>query len=71
MAYYNICPICGATLDPNEVCLCKQESEERAARWEKMTKEESGGQLCLLPETEKEKTRNENGRFYQNEQNDN
>ncbi len=54
MAYYNICPKCGATLDPNEVCDCERESKERAAKWEKLTKEERGGQLCLLTETEKE-----------------
>ena len=71
MSYYNICPHCGARLDPCEKCDCVERSERNAAKWEKMTKEESGGQLCLLPETEKEKTRNENGRFYQNEQNDN
>lgn len=63
MAYYNICPKCGATLDPNEVCDCERESKERAAKWEKLTKEERGGQLCLLPETEKERTGNETGKF--------
>ena len=61
------CEICGAHLDFSEKCDCQEISARNAAKWEKMTKEESGGQLCLLPETEKEKTRNENGRFYPNE----
>ena len=28
MPYYNICELCGATLDPNEKCTCLQEKKE-------------------------------------------
>lgn len=27
MAYYNECPLCGATLDPGERCDCQDEEE--------------------------------------------
>ncbi len=29
MAYYNECPICGANLDPGEVCYCLEEHKKR------------------------------------------
>lgn len=57
MAYYTLCPNCGARLDPGEKCDCREQAKKNAEKWEKMTKEESGGQLCLLPETEKEKNK--------------
>ena len=31
MAYYRLCPICGAALDPGEVCEDCREKEEAAA----------------------------------------
>lgn len=31
MAYYRICPECGAALDPGEVCDCKKETARSAA----------------------------------------
>lgn len=29
MAFYNTCPLCGATLDPGERCDCEIEQEKR------------------------------------------
>lgn len=29
MAYYRSCPICGALLDPGEVCDCRKENAEK------------------------------------------
>ncbi|MDD3230534.1 MAG: hypothetical protein PHE09_15145 [Oscillospiraceae bacterium] len=29
MGYYNLCPICGASLDPGEHCDCDQEKREK------------------------------------------
>jgi hypothetical protein len=29
MPYYNICEICGATLDPGERCTCKADKKEK------------------------------------------
>lgn len=31
MAYFNVCPSCGANLDPGEVCSCKKEMSAPAA----------------------------------------
>lgn len=28
MPYYNICALCGATLDPGEKCTCREEKAE-------------------------------------------
>lgn len=30
MAFYNTCPLCGATLDPGERCDCESEQEKRS-----------------------------------------
>lgn len=32
MAYYNICPDCGASLDPGERCDCRDRAEEKPKR---------------------------------------
>lgn len=32
MAYYNVCPDCGAYLDPGEPCDCKDRVEEKPMR---------------------------------------
>lgn len=54
LAFYRICPDCGAYLDPGEQCSCheehmlKQEKREKAIIFiEKMMKEEKNGQLRL------------------------
>lgn len=54
MAFYRICPDCGAYLDPGEQCSCheehmlKQKKREKAIIFiEKMMKEEKNGQLRL------------------------
>lgn len=38
MAYYNICPDCGAHLDPGERCDCKHDKRERAESMSRMIK---------------------------------
>mgnify|MGYP006993005428 CR=1 FL=1 len=52
MAFYRICPDCGAYLDPGEQCSCHEEcliemerKEKATAFVEKMMKEEKNGQL--------------------------
>lgn len=54
MAFYRICPDCGAYLDPGEQCNCHEEymmerekKEKATAFVEKMMKEERNGQLRL------------------------
>lgn len=47
MAYYNVCPICGANLDPGERCTCQEERREREKRRAKQIQEEKDGQLVL------------------------
>lgn len=54
MAFYRICPDCGAYLDPGEQCSCHEEhliemerKEKATAFVEKMVKEERNGQLRL------------------------
>lgn len=40
MAFYNVCPYCGANLDPGERCDCKEQQSEqqKAAEKEKEVK---------------------------------
>lgn len=35
MAFYNVCPHCGANLDPGERCDCKEQQSERQQAAEK------------------------------------
>lgn len=35
MAFYNVCPHCGANLDPGERCDCKEQQSERRQAAEK------------------------------------
>lgn len=35
MAFYNVCPYCGANLDPGERCDCKEQQGERQQAAEK------------------------------------
>ena len=30
MPFYDVCPLCGATLDPSEQCNCEKEKEEKS-----------------------------------------
>lgn len=45
--YYNICPLCGAYLDPGEKCDCEKEYNEYIKRVRKMVKvpDAEGGQI--------------------------
>lgn len=54
MAFYRICPHCGANLDPGEHCSCDEEflldrerKEKATAFVERTLKEEKNGQLRL------------------------
>ena len=48
MAYYRICPNCGAALDPGEKCDCEDEENQRQIRAEQLYKQEAGsGQLTF------------------------
>lgn len=40
--YFNICPICGANLDPGERCDCQEKEEAASGR----SRTESGAQEC-------------------------
>ena len=40
--YFNICPICGANLDPGEPCDCQGKEEAASGR----SRTESGAQEC-------------------------
>lgn len=49
MAFYNVCPKCGAHLDPGEPCDCEQEQE----RWsefygQRMKMDRRTGQYSLI-----------------------
>ncbi len=49
MAYYNICPQCGAHLDPGEKCSCMEERELRQRFFEQQLRVESkGGQYAFV-----------------------
>lgn len=48
MAYYNICPNCGANLDPGEPCDCEDADKKREEFYLKHMKENPGtGQFVL------------------------
>ena len=49
MAYYNVCPDCGASLDPGEKCDCQEESEEKQEYFSQHLKMEPGArQLAFV-----------------------
>lgn len=49
MAYYSICPDCGASLDPGEKCTCREERELQQDFFTKHLKMEPGaGQLAFV-----------------------
>lgn len=54
MAYYNVCPECGAFLDPGERCDCQSnkaleeaEKKKREREFQKLFIESKNGQLRL------------------------
>ena len=49
VAYYSICPDCGASLDPGEKCSCREEAEEKQDYFAKHLKmEPEAGQLAFV-----------------------
>lgn len=48
MAFYNVCPKCGANLDPNERCDCEEtEEKEKKARDQLLVMEKGSNQLTF------------------------
>ncbi|MCM1179948.1 MAG: hypothetical protein NC347_06810 [Clostridium sp.] len=55
MAYYNVCPNCGAHLDPGEPCDCKDRVEEKPKMSVLHTEvEQHTGQLRMILRRENE-----------------
>lgn len=54
--YYNVCPDCGANLDPGERCDCKSEKKRREEIYRSMIRVDETNQLSLNLEGEYEKT---------------
>lgn len=55
MAYYNICPDCGAHLDPGEACDCQDRMEEKKIKAVSCTEtEQHTGQLRMILRRENE-----------------
>lgn len=49
MAYFNICPECGAYLDPGEPCDCKEEQEKQSEFYSQiMRADHRTGQYSLI-----------------------
>ncbi len=51
MAYYHICPKCGAHLDPGEKCDCREKEEKFRKQEEeirKVIRTERSGQMVLV-----------------------
>lgn len=72
MAFYRICPDCGAYLDPGEQCSCHEErliemerKEKATAFVEKMMKEERNGQLRLAVQEVKMLTAKDLEKYHQ------
>lgn len=42
MAFYNVCPKCGANLDPNERCDCEETAEKEKKRRDQLLVMEKG-----------------------------
>ncbi len=47
MAYYHICPKCGAALDPGEKCDCEKEEHETQKLYRQKIKAGSTGQYSF------------------------
>lgn len=54
IAYYRICPDCGANLDPGEVCDCKDRAEEPRKPVLRTEVEQRTGQLRMILRRENE-----------------
>lgn len=54
--YYNVCPECGAHLDPGEPCDCKDEKLRMDEEYERMFRMDDSHQLQLNLEAMYEKT---------------
>lgn len=55
MAYYKVCPNCGAYLDPGEPCDCKDRAEEKPRKPALRTEvEQHTGQLRMILRRENE-----------------
>lgn len=49
MAYYNVCPLCGANLDPGEKCDCEDERDSMRTFYMESTRvEPMTGQTTFL-----------------------
>lgn len=48
MSYYNVCRRCGASLDPAEKCICRQEKSPLSAATDKEQKEINAKYLKLI-----------------------
>jgi len=49
MAYYNVCPDCGCTLDPGEKCDCRKEKAKEQEFFSRHLKtEREAGQLAFV-----------------------
>lgn len=54
MAFYNVCPKCGAHLDPGELCDCEETAEkEKKAREQLLVMENGTNQLAFNWSSEK------------------
>lgn len=48
MAYYNVCPKCGGTLDPGEHCDCEEVKEREPHKWERLLVKEKGTNQLMV-----------------------
>lgn len=55
MAFYKICPRCGAHLDPGEPCDCEEAAAREREEVEELLAREDTGQLVLRWEQEGER----------------
>ena len=54
MAYYNICPKCGGTLDPGEPCDCEEVEAAEQSKRERLLMREKGTNQLVFNWAEKE-----------------
>ena len=47
MAFYNICPLCNASLDPGEKCDCQDKRQEEERSIQRLLMVGRGGQLQM------------------------
>lgn len=58
MAYYHICPDCGALLDPGERCDCQEKAELLRMKYEQLTAVNEHGQIEFGGQYEDYKNKN-------------